>query len=184
MLFVGMMAVGLAAAFFVSQGDYPIAMVGNSFVSAKAYATEYQAATLYYQNVLKTYGTMATDTPAITPPDLEAGAMDALVEDTLIKDEAVREVGAGDLASLVQDKLSKYSGNSDLANAGATLYGLDKQTFWDDILVPEATKEVLTDRLVSQGKNIDDWVSTARKSARVIIFSPQLTWDGTQVNAK
>ncbi len=183
-MFAGMMVVGLMATFIVTQGYYPVALVGNNFVSERTFAMEYRAASLYYENLLKAYDPLSKEQDkAADPKEMEAGAMDQLVENALIKDGAEREVG-GDLDTLIQNKLGKYSDDTDLAKAGLTLYGLDKKSFWDEILIPQATKEVLQGRLYLKGQNIDDWLVSTKKAARVIIFSPQLRWDGAQVQLK
>jgi hypothetical protein len=182
-IFVSMMATGLAVAFCITQGYYPIALVGGDFVSARSFSEEYRATDTYYQNFMKTYQAALKDNTMLPASELEADALDNLIEKDLIKDGAEREAGT-DLNMLVQSKLSGYSNDADLVKAGLALYGLDRRAFWNKILVPQATREILQGRLFLKGQNIDDWLVSAKKSAHVLIFSPNFSWDGEKVSAK
>lgn len=181
--FVILVAAGLAALFLVTRGYYPIAIVQNDFISAKKFAAEYSAASLYYQNFIKTYKLPLKDASALKDGELEASVLGQLVEESLIESGAKREVGA-DLDAQVQSKLGKYENNADLTKAAAALYGLNKDGFWRAVMIPQATREILDAKLSARGEKIDDWIAAQKKSARVIIFSPQFEWNGERVESK
>ncbi len=181
--FASLVAVGLAAAYFISEGYYPVAMVGNTFVSARTFSEEYQSASLYYQNVLKTYGPAAYGSSTVTRADIEASIMQGLIEDAIIREGAKQEIG-NDLGGLIQDKIGKYAKDEELHKAAAVLYGLTEKAFTEDILVPQATREIFAARLALKGRTFDDWFLATKKSARVIFFSPQFGWDGEKVESK
>jgi hypothetical protein len=182
-IFVAIMAVGLFTLFFVSRGYYPIALVGNTFVSARTLSEEYQSASLYYQNMVKTYGDLFAGQKAPTPKEIEASTMEQLIENILIHEGAVRTIGA-ELHGLVDAKIGKYANDAGLRAAGAVLYGLDGDGFVSSILTPQAERDVLASRFLLEGKNIDEWLAAEKKSARVIFFSPQFAWDGEGVISK
>ncbi|MDO8537121.1 MAG: hypothetical protein Q7R94_02655 [bacterium] len=179
-IFVVMMAAGFTLIIVVSQGYYPIALVHNTLISARTFSLEYHAASLYYQNMVKTYKPLLENDGELASIDLEAGALDQLIEDSLVRDGARLEVGS-DLDNLVENKLSKYSDDVELEKAASVLYGLGKDNFWRMVLIPQATREVLAGRLFLRGEQIDDWLVSTKKSARVIIFSPQFKWDGEKI---
>ncbi|GEM_PF-610836 len=183
-IFVSIMAAGVSAIFLVSQGYYPIALIQNSFVTARTFNEEYHAALLFYQNASKTYGSLLSGSSTLTNTEIQASVMDKLVEGEIIRDGAEKEVGKDLLDELVEGKINKYADDADLTKAAAVLYGLDGKAFIADVLAPEATREVLDSRLVLKGEKMGDWLLQAKKSARVIIFSPQFSWDGVEVKSK
>lgn len=182
-IFVSIMAAGICAVFLVSQGYYPVAMVQNSFVSERTFNEEYQAASLYYKNAMKTYGSLLNQSSTLSDMDIEVSVMDQIIEDRIIRDKAQKEVG-GDLGELINSKVGKYASDENLAKAATALYGLNIKSFMANILVPQATREILTGRLSLRGEKIDEWLVSAKKSARVVIFSPQFRWDGERVSSK
>ena len=182
LIFSSIMAAGILAIFLVSQGYYPIAMVQGSFVSAKTFTEEYRAASFSYQNALKAYGSVLQNSSTLTQADLQAGVMDQIIENDIIKNAAQKEAGSA-LDGLVQSKVGQYANDEALAKASVTLYGLDQKALIADVLVPTATKDILAGRLTQQGIKFDDWLASAKKSAQVIIFSSQFRWDGAEVKA-
>jgi len=175
-IFAFIVAAGLAAAFLVSRGHYPAALVDGELISANRFALDYSAASLYYQNLLKTYGP-AVQGGELNPMDLELAVMNQLIDESLIKEGAAREVG-GDLQYLLENKLSKFRDDANLSRAAAAIYGLDENNFASEVLIPQATRDILAGRLFLRGQKIEDWLLAARKSARVVIFSRKFRWDG------
>ncbi len=175
-ILVLMVAAGFAAAFLVSQGYYPIVFVGDDFISAKRFAQSYSAASLYYENLVKTYGPVVPG-DRIKPLDLELAVMNQLIDESLIREGAQREVGS-DLAYLVENKLSRLKDDAELSRAAAILYGLNQDDFVSEVLTPQATRDVLVGRLFLRGEKVDSRLIAARKSARVTIFSTKFRWDG------
>ncbi|MDP2598837.1 MAG: hypothetical protein Q8P49_03345 [Candidatus Liptonbacteria bacterium] len=179
-IFLVLIGAGIGIMFLISQGYYPIAVIQNSFLSERAVSEEYRAAATYYKNMVKTYGSLLNDSGTLADVDIKISVMDQIIEDMIIRDEARKELG-GDLATLIDNKVSQYAGDETLAKAATALYGLNDKAFMANILVPQATREILMGRLFLKGEKIEDWLVSAKKSARVIIFSPQFKWDGKQV---
>lgn len=176
-------AAGLTGIFLVSQGYYPIALVENDLISARRFVEEYTAASFYYKNVLKTYGSALRDVPRLTPSDLRLAVMNGIVEKVLISKGAKLETGE-DLDYLISNKLAKFAGDEKLGEAVEALYGLTRKEFERDILIPQAEREILAGRLFLRGENLEDWLRKAKAAARVIIFSPQFGWNGEAVVGK
>lgn len=182
-IFAVIVAAGLLVVFFISAGFYPIAVVNGTLISARSFSREYQAADLSYHKALDTYGKKAFGDRELAQGELQALAMQSMVEDILVADGARREAGS-DLGSLVDSKLSQLGSDAELEKAASNLYGLTKDEFWKLVLVPQARRDVLAGRLFLRGQKIDDWLADARKSAKIFIFSSQLHWNGQKVEAK
>ncbi|HUZ92634.1 MAG TPA: hypothetical protein VNG29_01405 [Candidatus Paceibacterota bacterium] len=180
LIFVAILAIGVGAIIVIAEGEYPVAIVGTSVISAKTFNDEYRAASFYYINALKVYGTALTSTAPLTDAEIQASVMNQIIENQIIRDEAQKEMGSG-LGAMIQGKVGAYANDVDLAKAGSAVYGLAPQALMADVLVPEATREILQGQLLLEGETIDSWLADAKKSERVIIFSSQLKWDGSQV---
>ena len=174
-LFAAIVFAGLAFAFLVTGGYYPVALVNGSFVSARTVNREYAASDFYYHKMLETYGDKAFGTSTLAATDLEASAMEKIVEDILVEKAAQKEVGSA-LTDLVASKLSAVGSDTELQTAAGTLYGLDQNGFRDFVLVPQAERDILSGRLFLKGQKFDDWLVEAKQSANVSIFSSQFRW--------
>ncbi len=173
-------ATGLGAIFFVSQGYYPIAVVDGNFISAKRFAAEYTAVFIYNENLLKTSSSTPLDSKSLSPEDLQLTVMNGIIEKVLISRGAKDESGK-EFDYLVQNKLDKFFKEMGSENVSASLYGLSNNEFEDNVLVPRAEKEILAGRLYFQGEKIEDWLRKAKAAASVIIFSPRFGWNGQEV---
>lgn len=170
-----LVAIGI---FLVAVADYyPILIVNNRPVSARTFWKDYRSAAIYYENAVKTY-----DPSAARPTDeeLRAAVLTQLVEAELIDETVIRDLGPG-IDELVQNKLRKYEENKELQKATPALYGLEFNDFWNDVLVPQAKRDVLAGRLFLEGKNIEDWLKEAKTQAKVTLFSANFRWTGERV---
>ena len=178
--FVVLIAAGLFMLFVVTLGYYPIIFVNNHIISQHEFMLEYGAASRYYKTAMKTYEPLLKNASSPTPADIEVSVANLLIDKNLIHDGAAKEVGS-DLKSVVENKLSAYEGDTQLASAAENIYGFTPDEFKNEILIPQAEEEVLSGRLFSKGESFEDWLVDARKSAHVIILSHSLSWDGEQV---
>lgn len=179
-VFLLMVSFGLGLVALVSNGYYPILLVGNHLVSARRFWKNFNSAALYYQNYVRTYGVPPQGSENLSRDVLETSVLNELVDENLVRDGAAKETGP-ELDGLVHNKIDKYSADANLAQAAQKLYGLNFDDFRGGVLVPQAEREVLAGRLYLQGGNIDDWLKEVRKSARVIVFSPQFRWNGERI---
>ena len=151
-LFLIIVAGGALLAFSASSGYYPIAIVGNRIVLARAFWKNYEAAEIYYGNLERTYG--ASSTIVSANGEFEKLVLEALVEGSLIHTEALRELG-GDLSYLIEEKLGKFESDARLKEAAAAVYGLNAYDFKNEILVPQAEREILSGRLFLKGEGLE-----------------------------
>jgi hypothetical protein len=172
----------LAGLLFISYGNYPIAIVNGSFISAQTYLKDYRALSLFNANLLK-ISPPSSDVISTTPDEIARQTMDQLVENALVEQAAKKEAG-GDFSALVGEKVDEAANKPQLESAAKTLYGLDIEDFKNEVLRPQAVRDILTGRLFLKGQNIDEWLAAEKKSARVIFFSGRFRWDGDHVELK
>ena len=183
--FLAIIFAALACVTLVRLNYYPVAIIGNHVIGARQFMKDYAAVEAYYENALRTYAAATSTAPLQKPTgkDIEAHVLNQLVEMVLVGDGAKKEAG-GDLDSLVKGKLSPYDADSAFQHSAEVLYGLPFSDFKAEVLVPQAERDILKGRLFLKGEKFDDWLVSAKRSARVIIFSPAFYWDGEKVVGK
>lgn len=179
LIFLSIFAVVLVVVTLVGR-RYPIMIVNGETVSAARFKMNYRSASVYYENLLKTYARTDLAPKPLTQSDLEVGVLEQLVEAILVDHGVRREVGE-DLDYLLQSKLGGYEETPALRSATETLYGLSYEDFLHEVLIPQAKKDILAGRFFLRGEKIDEWLREAKKSAHVTIFSKKFRWDGETV---
>ncbi|HUX36008.1 MAG TPA: hypothetical protein VMV71_03185 [Candidatus Paceibacterota bacterium] len=185
-IFFLVIALGVAAIFFISFGYYPIAIVNGRFITAKTFVNDYAVASVYYQNILKTYEKSSSTPEILTPAQIQQSVLTGLIENVLIDDGARKEIGSG-LDNLVNEKVNQAvdSGASgDIEKAVKSVYGINMNDFKNEILVPQAERDLLTGSLFLKGQKIEDWLTAAKKAGNIIILSGKFYWDGENVNSR
>ena len=182
--FIALLAFGLFGAYLVSIGYYPVAFAGGQFITARQFHDTYGAASIYSETYLETYY------PTSTPEDLDdkasllqAAVLDQLIEEAIVSQELHKEVGS-DFDVLVSEKVNKFDSSDNLRSAADQLFGLSYDDFKDRVLVPQAEREVMEGRLFLKGQTFDPWLSSVKKSKRVLIFSSRFGWDGNKVKVQ
>ncbi|MEK7195278.1 MAG: hypothetical protein AAB655_01130 [Patescibacteria group bacterium] len=180
-IFILLVGAGSAFSFVVLGGYYPIMVVKNDVISARRFERDYAAASFYYENVTKIYGDKILG-QSLDSSSLQLAVLNKLIEDSLVAKGVKNEVGS-DLDYLLGNKLEKYSNDENLKKAAREIYGMNWNDFLDDILIPQASRDILEGRLFARGEKIEDWIAGAKKSARVIILSPRFNWKDEGVRA-
>lgn len=171
---------GLIAIYIFASASYPIAMVGRSPISLDRLEENYKSASIYYDNILKTYRSENGESAKPSEKELEAEVFTQLIEAKLI-DRAVEEEVGKDLEYLVANKIEKYRENENLKTAAPTLYGMEFEEFWTEVLIPQAKRDILAGRLFLKGEKIEDWLVSAKKDAKIILFTKDFNWTGEKV---
>ncbi len=169
--------------YFILLQSYPIALVNLHFITLNSFEKDYIAAANYYRNLLETYN--KDQTPILDSPEIQQeisrAVLERSVESILIHQELKKQLKAGELQKMVDDRIQEVLKGKDLEKKVKTLYGLSMDGFKERILKPEAEREIITGRLFLQNKNFDDWLKDAKKQARVVILLSNLRWDGSGV---
>ena len=188
MLSVGLGVVLLCIALVsiaIALGWYPIMLVDGTAVSAMRFEKNYRAAVMYYENLRRSTAGNASATlqfAEMSPADIQVAVLDQMVAAALVQDGARRETGE-ELPTMVRDKVAAALADSGVANGVGLLYGMTIEDFRDEVLVPQAEREILDGRLFWRGEAVESWLADARKNTKVQIFSPKFSWDGGKVVA-
>ncbi|MGB9608994.1 MAG: hypothetical protein ACPL3E_01310 [Minisyncoccia bacterium] len=165
---------------------YPVAMVNNDLITAKKLNLNTKAALFFYNNYLKKISEEQIEqnlnTKDISYDEAKALVLDELITKSLVHGEVKKRLGK-DLDSMVNDKVSIYL-NSKIKNISLNLYNLKLEDFKNEILIPQAERDILTGRLFLENKAFDEWLKEAKKSAKVIIFNSKFNWDGEKIILK
>ncbi len=182
-IFFSIIAFGVIAISLISYGYYPVAIVNGHFITAKLFANDYAITSAYYQSIVKSYKNSSSTPEILTSSEIQQSVLTGLIENVLIEDGARKEIGR-DLNRLIDDKISKATDIEGIDKAVKSVYGMNMDDFKKEILVPQAERDVLTGSLFLKGQKIEDWLSAAKKSSRVMILSGKFYWDGESVASK
>lgn len=178
-IFVFIIGVTLLFLFVVRGNYYPIAFVNSKPISAHKFLKDFRAASLYYENMVRTYTPTSTPLSGVTLADLEAAVLTQLIEAALV-DKATREEVGVDLDRLVQERVSRYEDDAQFRRAVETLYGLDFEDFREEVLVPQAKRDILASRLFFEGREFDEWLVEAKQAASVVLLTKNFFWNGQE----
>lgn len=181
-IFFSIIALGVVAISFISFGYYPVAIVNGHLITARMFVSDYAVASVYYRNILKTYEKSSSTPDVLTPGQIQQSVLTGLIENVLIDDGARKEIGK-DLDRLVNEKVVQAADTDGIEKAVKSVYGIDINDFKEEILVPQAERDVLTGSLFLKGQKIEDWLSAAKKSSSIMILSGKFYWDGENVNS-
>lgn len=173
---------GILVIFLISFDFYPILAVNGSAVSARRFYKNYRAALFYQENLVKTYNQGQSVIEPVSQLDLETMTLNQLVETKLIDAGVRREVGS-DLKYLLAGKIEKYDQSQDLKSATMSIYGMPYSDFREEVIVPQAKRDILAGRLYLRGENIEEWLAREKETARVVVFSKRFRWDGAKIVA-
>lgn len=166
----------IVAAVFVS-GYYPALIVNGTPIWGRQVRTDRDAALSSYQKAVDTYASgTAVSGPSVE--SIDAAVLSALVDRALIESELRQYFDTDTLGGLIAQKIAPFSS---AAPAGKAIYGLDEPVFRNEVLIPQAERDILSSKLFLEGKQFDVWFGEAEASAHVSVFYPGLHWDGKSI---
>jgi uncharacterized membrane protein affecting hemolysin expression len=163
-------------------GHNPIALVHGNWISNRQFSREYQVYAKLYQEFGKANKIILTNDKAF---QLQVGrdGLDRLVESVLIK-KAIDDLSSREIDNELKE-LIKTQMESDNVKLFQSLIGnISEKDFNRAILSPMAERELLKNYFESQSQSFDNWLSSTKKSARVVIFSDEYDWDGEKIVIK
>ncbi|MEK7507837.1 MAG: hypothetical protein AAB602_02010 [Patescibacteria group bacterium] len=181
-LFMGCAGALIAIALYF-LGLYPIAVVNGRIITEKQFRSASAASSFYYENLLKAYNQGNEDPKRINQIELQSEILTSLIENELIAQKLSADLGR-ELQYLLNEKLVAVTDSPDLKKNAATMYGMTWDDFKRQILISQAMKDILRDQLFLKKEKADDWISSAEKSANVILFSLKFKWGGSKVVAR
>jgi hypothetical protein len=148
---------------------YPVMIVDGQMLSLRRFEKLSTAATYYYTHATELYASKGVLLKEMTPEERNAEVLSAFVDRVIIHQELLRRAGS-ETDRLVKNRLA-LSVSSGLQDASVILSGLSYADFTDEVLLPQAERDVLAGRLFADGMTLDGWLTDARKKASVHIFS-------------
>jgi hypothetical protein len=182
--FLILIGLGILVSLIASLGYYPIAIADGHIITAHMFWKHYQAGVTYSEKFITTYKPLLHDQNQNIPSaELQASVLDELIENNLIDQEARKQFG-NDFSYFLSKKIDGFNNDEKLRQAALTLYGMSFADFRDEVLTPEAEREMLSGKLFLNGKNLNDWLLDKKHSISVRIFSGSLHWTGEKVETK
>ena len=170
-IFLSIVSLTIAAAYILREGYYPIAMVGNTLLSARNFSKQFEAAKTYYRKAQEVYGVSST----LPTANLEESVFEDLIENALIHSEVEKEIGR-EAPHMVAERADSFLKDSELISAAEAVYGVSREEFRDMVLIPQAEREILTGKLFLRGTGLADWLLKAKQNERVLLLVPGFRW--------
>lgn len=181
-IFALMMLAGIGSYFVIREKLYPAALVNFDVITEKEVRQDSLAAYNYFKNNLLVSG---SDPSVLDSPEyrleIRRATLDKLITDSLIYKE-LKSRFKGDFNIVAERNVGQFvDSNENLALGAKILYGLEFPEFKDRILLPQAYREILEGRMFLADEDFQGWLETARVEARVLIFSPDFSWEGGRI---
>ncbi|MEK7549130.1 MAG: hypothetical protein AAB496_01400 [Patescibacteria group bacterium] len=169
-------------AYFILSDFYPVALVDFKIINARDFNKDYSGALIYYKNALDVY---VRDSALINADEvkneLKRAVLDNLIENILIDKELKSELSFSDIDELADKKIEEATRGKSVKEEAKTLYGFYYEEFKDRVLIPQAKKEILEERLFSKRENFEEKIIEAKSKAKVMIFLSGFEWNGKEV---
>lgn len=159
----------LSFVYIFRSGWHPVAIVNSHIIWGWEVEREQQAAQRYYS---------ALKAQTAKDQDFKLLALANAIERQIISSGAERLLGKNK-SRLVSQKIERYLKDKDLKSAANTLFNLSFNEFTDAVLVPQAEKELIAEKLVQENRDFTSWLTQQKRQARVYLFTNEFTWTGT-----
>jgi hypothetical protein len=182
-IFLAIILIGVSAFSVISLGYFPVVVVNSHIVTEREYRTSLEAVLHYYDAAIKTYSTLDFSKVLANPDDLRRLALEELIENELIHQALASRLGA-DLSAIIDKKLASASTTEKFPEATQALYGVNVKDFKDLFLRPAAEHEILDGQLLTEKTTFDNWLKSAKRTAKIRILISNFRWDGDGVKVK
>jgi hypothetical protein len=176
-LIIGIFIIAVLVAGVLVFGYYPVLIVNGAPIFARQVWTDRAAALSSYQKVVDTYAS-GTAVAAPSAASIDSAILSTLVDRMLIGAGLRQYFDARTLEELIAQKIAPFDS---AAQAGKAIYGLDEPAFRNEVLIPQAERDILSSKLFLEGIQFNSWFSEAEASAKVSVFYPGLHWDGKAI---
>lgn len=180
---VAIVVLGILVTVIVATKSYAVAEVNGTAIPVSQFKVNYAAARQYYETVQTEYKKNNIESKDISDPELRAGILYELIERQII-DQALRNEAGNETDELVANRIKEYAGDKSLSNAAKELYGFTSADFTREVLIPQAKTDILRGRLFLKNQDFNAWLTEAKKSANVKIFSGDYSWNGVIVSVQ
>lgn len=181
---ISFLGFGMLMYYLTISGNYPIAYIDGDFVSQKSYSEYLVSAVHYYSEASKVAnkGEEIKDFASYIP-EIKRSILDKIISDSIIENKLEDMLG-NDLNPMVSKKVEPATQNEKFSQYVSSLYGISFERVKAIVLEPQARQEILESRLSMQNINFNNWITNAKKGAKVHLFINGLKWDGLAVAFK
>ncbi len=181
---IGLLVIG--GIYTIISQSYPVALVNWQLINAKNFNSDFNTAVFYYDKVIETYNKNATSSidSNLVKQEIKKAVLDKSIENILVIDELKKRLATSELKQMVENKIDDTLNGQDIEKQVATLYNLSLNAFKERVLFPEARLEILQARFALENLNFDEWLTSAKKQANVIILLSGFGWNGEGVMGK
>lgn len=180
------MSLGLLAYRAAWEGFYPLIFVNYHPIYGEEIDRDLSVSYEYYHNALTYSG---IDPGKLDIPDSYNELKRAVIDDAITREIIFRKLSSiadsGDINEVSRRNIENVLAKKPGIEVGVEkLYGLSLAKFKEQILLPQAYREILEGRMNLDNQNFNSWLKKARSESRVVILSPGFGWDGERVVAK
>lgn len=169
--------------FFIFNKLYPIAFVNFNVIAADVMERNLLTANNLAQKYLLIQG---EDAQKIKNPEsqkeIRRATIEKLIVDSIIYRELASRLSKKEITDIANDKIGKLIKDDEKTNAGIKiLYGLGFSEFKEQILLPQAYKEIFQEKMNLDNQKFDQWLINSKKNAQVIILDKNFKWINGQL---
>lgn len=181
-IFLLIVIVASGLVYFFRAGWHPLALVNSRLVWAWEFEKEYQSALKYHDEAASTYKITGLDkqTSSELKNDTRTAVFNRIIEKILIS-RGLKDLAGESGSALIDKKIEKYLSDSRLEAAALALFNLNFKDFKEVILVPQAEKEIIEEKLKEESRDFKSWLEEKKSQARVYIFTSEFEWSGNGV---
>ena len=159
-----------AAVYFFKIGWYPLAIANSELIWGWQLDKETQSASAYYNQAIKTY-----NIPGVIEEDLKRASLERII-DKIIISNSLKSLEGDKAEGLVNAKIDKYLENNKLESAASALFNLSFKDFIEIILIPQAEKELIEEKVKAENRDFNNWLRIQRNQIKVYLFIKGFKW--------
>ena len=181
--FVSILLITGAIVAFV-KGYYPVASVNGKAISAREWIRMQEGVLQSISEQVRAAGGSPIDFAAQEGRDLieevRKNTLAVFIEDVLVEENGVSLVD--DFVQNVGKKISEATaGHGNIAQAAQAAYGYTMDEFSQFILLPQARRDAIAEKLKEKGEQFDAWLDALKKNADVKLYFVPFQWDGKEI---
>ncbi len=184
-VFLIILLIAGGAVFYVFQeGKKSAAVVDGEAISFARLDKNFRAALQYYTIADQTYQVENVDISSESfIRELRRSILENLIIDAVISRELESAYGK-ESARRVEEKIEPIKNDGQTIRAASQLYGLDAAAFAEEILRPQARRELLEEYLAAEKLDFNPWLEERIKRAGVSVEEEGFFWSEKEATVK
>ena len=180
------MALGLFGYRAAASGLYPLVFIDYSPITNNEIERNLSLAYGYYHNALLYSG---GDPGKLDVPEsyseLKRAVIDEAISRKIILRELKSRVSSEEINEISDRNIGKVlTENPEIEKGVEKLYGVSLADFKEQILLPQAHREILEGRMNLDNQDFSAWLKKTRMESSIIILTSSFSWNGEKVTLK